>query len=39
MAAKNVGAQELSMNVATVPPGAVAFVHIHVGFEVMLFIL
>jgi uncharacterized RmlC-like cupin family protein len=39
MAAKNVGAQELSMNVATVPPGAVAFAHIHVDFEVMLFIL
>jgi uncharacterized RmlC-like cupin family protein len=39
MAAKSVGAQKLSMNVATVPPGAVAFAHIHVDFEVMLFIL
>jgi len=39
MAAKNVGAQKLSMNVATVPPGAVAFAHVHVDFEVMLFIL
>ena len=39
MSAKNVGAQKLSMNVATVPPGAVAFAHIHVDFEVMLFIL
>jgi len=39
MAAKNVGAQKLSMNVATVPPGTVAFAHIHVGFEVMRFIL
>ena len=39
MAAKNVGAQDLSMNVATVPPGAVAFAHIHVDFEVMLFIM
>ena len=27
------------MNVATIPPGAVAFAHIHVDFEVMLYIL
>ena len=27
------------MNVATVPPGAVAFAHVHVDFEVMLYIL
>jgi len=27
------------MNVATVPPGAIAFAHIHVDFEVMLYIL
>jgi len=39
MSAKNVGSEKLSMNVATVPPGAVAFAHIHVDFEVMLFIL
>ncbi len=39
MSAANVGAQKLSMNVATVPPGAVAYAHIHVDFEVMLFIL
>lgn len=39
MSAKNVGAQALSINVATVPPGAVAYAHIHDGFEVMLFIL
>lgn len=39
MSGKNVGAQSLSMNVATVPPGAVAYAHIHVDFEVMLFIL
>ena len=39
LSGKNVGAQNLSMNVATVPPGAVAYAHIHVGFEVMLFIL
>ena len=39
MSAKNVGSGKLSMNVAIVPPGAVAFAHIHVNFEVMLFIL
>ena len=36
---KNVGSKHLSMNVAVVPPGAVAFAHIHVDFEVMLYIL
>ena len=35
----NVGARQLSMNVATVPPGAIAYAHIHVDFEVMLYIL
>ncbi len=39
MSGKNVGAKELSMNVATIPPGAVAFAHIHVDFEVMLYII
>src|SRR5262249_46708048 len=39
MSARNVGAQKLSMNVATIPPGGVAHAHIHVGFEVMLYIL
>lgn len=39
MSAKNVNAKQLSMNIATVPPGAVAFSHVHVGFEVMLYIL
>jgi uncharacterized RmlC-like cupin family protein len=39
LSARNVGARELSMNVATIPPGGVAFAHIHVGFEVMLYIL
>jgi uncharacterized RmlC-like cupin family protein len=39
MSGKNVGARELSMNVATIPPGGVARAHIHVGFEVMLYIL
>lgn len=36
---RNVGARQLSMNVATIPPGGVAHAHIHVGFEVMLYIL
>ena len=36
---KNVAARSLSMNVATIPPGGVAGAHIHVGFEVMLYIL
>src|SRR4026209_2227024 len=36
---KNVPAKQLSMNVAVVPPGAVAYAHVHVGFEVMLYIL
>jgi uncharacterized RmlC-like cupin family protein len=39
LSAANVGAKKLSMNVATVPPGAIAFAHIHVDFEVMLYIL
>jgi uncharacterized RmlC-like cupin family protein len=38
LSARNVGAQHLSINVATVPPGAIAYAHIHDGFEVMLFI-
>jgi uncharacterized RmlC-like cupin family protein len=36
---KNVSARKLSMNVATIPPGGVAAAHIHVDFEVMLYIL
>ena len=39
MSGKNVNARELSMNVATIPPGGVAGAHIHVEFEVMLYIL
>jgi uncharacterized RmlC-like cupin family protein len=39
MHAKNVGSTRLSMNVATIPPGGVAAAHIHVDFEVMLYIL
>jgi len=39
LSAKNVNASRLSMNVATIPPGGVAYAHIHVDFEVMLYIL
>lgn len=39
LSAGNVGARYLSMNVATVPPGAIAFAHVHLDFEVMLYIL
>jgi uncharacterized RmlC-like cupin family protein len=39
LSGKNVGATKLSMNVATIPPGGVAYAHIHVDFDVMLYIL
>ncbi len=39
MSSRNVGATKLSMNVATIPPKGVAKAHIHVGFELMLYIL
>jgi uncharacterized RmlC-like cupin family protein len=39
LSSKNVKAKQLSMNIATVPPGGVAYAHVHVGFEVMLYIL
>ena len=39
MSSKNMSSRELSMNVATVPPGGVAKAHIHDGFELMLYIL
>lgn len=39
LSANNVGATSLSINVATVPPGGIAYAHIHDGFEVMLFIV
>ena len=39
LSGKNTSAKKLSMNVATIPPGGVAFAHIHVDFEVMLYIL
>jgi uncharacterized RmlC-like cupin family protein len=32
-------AKNLSMNVATIPPGGVASAHIHVDFDVMLYII
>ena len=39
LSAKNVPARQLSLNVATIPPGGVAYAHIHVDFEVMLYIV
>ncbi len=39
MSSKNVASKTLSMNVATIPPGGIAYAHVHVGFEVMLYIL
>ena len=39
MSAKNVGTKNLSANIATIPPGGVAYAHIHVGFEVILYIM
>lgn len=39
MCRRNVGSTELSMNVATIPPGGVAKAHIHDGFDLMLYIL
>jgi uncharacterized RmlC-like cupin family protein len=39
MSAKNVGSNKLSMNVATIPPSGVAYAHIHVDFELMLYIM
>ena len=39
LSGKNVGSKNLYINVATVPPGAIAYAHIHDGFEVMLFIV
>ncbi len=39
LSGKNVGSKALSINVATIPPGGVAGAHIHVDFEVMLYIV
>jgi uncharacterized RmlC-like cupin family protein len=36
---RTVGSKDFSMNVATVPPSGIAKAHIHVGFEVGLYIL
>ncbi len=35
---KNAGSKNLSINMAMVPAGAIAYAHIHDGFEVMLYI-
>jgi uncharacterized RmlC-like cupin family protein len=39
MSRKNVGTRNLSANIATIPPGGVAYAHIHVDFEVILYII
>jgi uncharacterized RmlC-like cupin family protein len=39
LSGRNTPATKLSMNVATIPPGGVAYAHIHVDFDVMLYIL
>ena len=39
MSRKNVGTASLSANIATIPPGGVAYAHIHVRFEVILYII
>jgi len=39
MSAKNVGTTKLSANIATIPPGGIARAHIHVGFELILYII
>ena len=39
MSVKNVGSTKLSINIATIPPGGVAYAHIHNGFELMLYIM
>ena len=39
MSSKNVGTKKLSANIATIPPGGVAYAHIHVDFEVILYII
>jgi len=39
MSSKNVGTNKLSANIAMIPPGGVAYAHIHVDFEVILYII
>ena len=36
---KNVGTTKLSANIATIPPSGVAYAHIHVDFELILYII
>src|ERR1700750_2521254 len=39
ISAKNAGTRNLSANIATIPPGGVAYAHIHIDFEVILYII
>jgi len=39
MSHKNVDTKSLSANIATIPPGGVAYAHVHVDFEVILYII
>src|SRR5436305_14422907 len=39
MSRKNIGTTKLSANIATIPPGGVARAHVHVDFEVILYII
>ena len=39
MSARNVGSTQLSCNIATIPPGGIAYAHIHDGFDLMLYII
>src|SRR4030095_11607048 len=39
MSRTHVGTTNLSANIATIPPKGVAYAHIHVGFEVILYII
>jgi uncharacterized RmlC-like cupin family protein len=39
LSGRNCGSKNLSINVARVPAGAIAYAHIHDGFEVMLYIV
>lgn len=39
VSAKNVGTTKLSANIATIPPGGIAYAHIHVDFELILYII
>ncbi len=39
MSENNVRSKDISVNIATIPPNGVAYAHIHVDFELMLYIL